>query len=451
MVHSCPNRGKARHPAQVAVTLNDKKNTWTNRVTSAIIVSDHPSFFCHMTHIDETQPGPPLSAEHRSEMESLLHPIREDLPTGPPIRFDPIFDRLREARREDDQSLPMGVWEQSPKRADWAQTAALCEVTLRQYAKDLQVAAWLTEAWTFQHGFEGLLRGLLLVEGLLVRFWDTVHPQVDEDGDPWSRVAPLEWMNSALATTIRIHVPVLGQSGEQLGRFSLADWERMPSDALSPAAQQRARRAAEESGQPLQPRADVVDDVKLHRGADAERSLQQVRHCVAAVLSIGSVTEARLGGDAPDMSRLRDTLRAVERVLLQLGATGEPGVVSRDATQERARLGAVGGNILHEEAIPDDAARTSDTSTGEVSPPDAAQLLGRRIDAICKAAGIHAPGNAERLMAMQIGLLHDQNTILQGATKGAAGQLRSQAGADAACGDFTALLSAVLSGAAPTR
>lgn len=404
-----------------------------------------------MTDTNVTQPSPPLSAEHRSELESLLHPIREDLPTGPPIRFDPIFDRLREARREDDPGLPMGVWEQPLKRADWARIEALCKMTLSGYAKDLQIAAWLTEAWMRQHGFEGLLRGLLLVEGLLVRYWDTVHPQVDEDGDPGLRAAPLEWMNSSLATAITIHVPVLGQSGEQLGGFSLADWERMANDASSPAAHRRARLAADESGQPLQARADVIDHVKSHRGADAERSLQQVRHCMVAVLSIASVTDARLGEDAPDMSRLRDTLHAVERVLLQLGANGEPGIVARDATQARAQLGAVAGETLHEEAMPDDAVRTSDTSTGETSPPDAAEVLGRRIDAICKAAGIHAPGNAERLMAMQIGLLHDQNAILQGATKGVAGQGRGQAGADAAGGDFTALVGAVLSGAVPTR
>lgn len=396
-----------------------------------------------MTDIDVIQPGPPLSAEHRSELESLLHPIREDLPTGPPIRFAPIFDKLREARREDDPGLPMGAWEQPRKRADWARIEMLCKTTLSGHAKDLQIAAWLTEAWTHQYGFEGLLRGLLLVEGLLVRFWETVHPQVDEDGDPGFRVAPLEWMNSSLATTIRIHVPVLGQSGEQLGQFSLADWERMASDASSPAARERARRAADESGQPLHPRADVVDHAMARWGADAERSLQQVRHCVAAVLSIASVTEARLGEDAPDMSRLCDTLRAVERALLQLGVSDEAGAVPRDAVQ--AQPGAVAGTVLREQAMPDDAARTRHTSTGEASPPEASELLGRRIDAICKAAGIHAPGNAERLMAMQIGLLHDQNMILQGATRDAAGQAR-QAGADGACGEFTALVGAALSG-----
>lgn len=401
-----------------------------------------------MTDIDVSQPGPPLSAEHRSELESLLHPIRQDLPTGPPIRFAPIFDELREARREDNPSLPMGGWEQALKRVDWARIEMRCKMTLSADAKDLQIAAWLTEAWTHQHGFEGLLRGLLLLEGLLVRFWETVHPQVDEDGDPGFRVAPLEWMNRSLATTIRIPVPVLGQSGEQLGRFSLADWECMSSDASSPAARERARRAADESSQPLLARADAIDYARARRGADAERSLQQVRHCVAAVLSIASVTEARLGEDAPDMSRLCDTLRAIERVLLQLGAVGGAGTVVRDAVQ--AQLGAVAGKILHEQAMPGDAARTSHTSTSEASPPDASELLGRRIDAICNAAGIHAPSKAERLMAMQIGLLHDQNTILQGATRDTAGEAR-QAGADAACGEFTALVGAVLSGKATTR
>lgn len=393
-----------------------------------------------MTDIDVTQPASPLSAERHTELESLLHPIRDDLPTGPPIRFDPIFDVLREARREDDPSLPMGAWDKPRRRADWARVEEGCKAVLKRHAKDLQIAAWLTEAWTHRHGFEGLVRGLLLVEGLLVRFWETVHPQVDEDGDPGYRVAPLEWMNSSLATTIRMQVPVLGQSGEPLGQFSLADWERMSSDASSPAAQERARRAADESGQPLQARADVIDHARARRGADAERSLQQVRHCVAAALSIVSVTQARLGEDAPDMSRLCDTLRAVERVLLQLGATGDAGAVPRDAAQ--AQLGAVVGKILHEQATPDDAAPTSYTSTGEASPPDVSELLGRRIDAICKAAGIHAPGNAERLMAMQIGLLHDQNTILQGATREAA---------DTACAEFTALVGAVLSSKVTTR
>jgi len=401
-----------------------------------------------MIDIDVNQPIPPLSAEHRSELELLLQPIREDLPAGPPIRFDPIFTAIRLAREEDDPNLPMGGWERAPKRADWAQIEARCKMTLSTHAKDLQIAAWLTEALARQHGFEGLLRGLLLVEGLLVRFWEDVHPQVDEDGDADARVAPLEWMNRSLAVTIRLHIPVLHQSSEQVGQCSLADWDRMSRDALSPAGQEYARRAGSERDEAQRTRANLIDDARTHRRAEAERSLQQVRHCIAAVLSIASVTAARLGADAPDMSTLRDTLRAVEQVLLQLGATGAD-VVSQDAPQ--APSAALTGKTPQKEDRPDDATGTNVAATGDALAPDAAELLSRRIGAICDAAGIHAPNNAERLMAMQIGLLHDQNAILQNAMKGAPDQVRGQTGADAACGDFTALVGAVLSGKVAVR
>lgn len=42
-----------------------------------------------------------------------------------------------------------------------------------------------------------------------------------------------------------------------------------------------------------------------------------------------------------------------------------------------------------------------------------ADQLEQRIKVICKAAGIDGPIGAERLLAMQIGLQQDQNTILQ--------------------------------------
>ena len=68
------------------------------------------------------------------------------------MRFDPVFTEIRMAREEDDPSLPMGVWERPLKRADWALIEVRCKTVLTQQSKDLQIAAWLAEAWTRQHG-----------------------------------------------------------------------------------------------------------------------------------------------------------------------------------------------------------------------------------------------------------------------------------------------------------
>ncbi|WP_314439190.1 type VI secretion system protein TssA [Massilia timonae] len=204
--------------------------------------------FNHMTDIDVSLPSLLLSVEQRDELEQLLQPISEYYPSGPPIRFDPIFTRIRLAREEEDPGLPMGAWERPLKRADWGYVEVACHGTLSGHAKDLQIAAWLTEAWCRQHGIEGLLRGLLLVQGLLERFWETVHPQVDEDGDAELRAAPLQWMDVHLARTIRTAIPLLGRAAGQLDSFTLADWEHILRDETLLAKQGNGKIPEDEHG-----------------------------------------------------------------------------------------------------------------------------------------------------------------------------------------------------------
>lgn len=60
----------------------------------------------------------PLSGNALS-LEVLLEPIDPGQACGPSLRYDPDYDRLRELRREDDSSLPTGVWQAEAKRADW--------------------------------------------------------------------------------------------------------------------------------------------------------------------------------------------------------------------------------------------------------------------------------------------------------------------------------------------
>jgi type VI secretion system protein ImpA len=62
---------------------------------------------------------------------------------------------------------------------------------LKQKSKDLAIAAWLTEGLVQLHGFAGFRDGLLLIQGLCERYWDTVYPLPDE-GDLEVRAAPLQ-------------------------------------------------------------------------------------------------------------------------------------------------------------------------------------------------------------------------------------------------------------------
>jgi len=76
-------------------------------------------------------------------------------------------------------------------------------------SKDLQVAAWLTEAMLRKEGFQGLKAGLELIQGLIETFWDTLYPELD-DGDAEMRAAPLEWLGTRMDSALR-SVPLTSQ------------------------------------------------------------------------------------------------------------------------------------------------------------------------------------------------------------------------------------------------
>lgn len=271
------------------------------------------------------QPVALLSDAQVEELETLVAPLAVDDPSGPSLRFDPIFTEIRLAREEDDPSLPMGVWERTLKRADWAMIAQRCSITLTRQSKDLQIAGWLTEAWMRQTGVEGLFRGLLVVERLLTDFWGSVHPRLDDDGDADMRVAPLEWMNASLASTLRFSVPLLPPADRLPPELSLGEWERMTMRELARTPPGAASESPE-SADILDTRGDIAAHVAANLGGAVARRLRLVRACLSTLLSIDTFIDARLGAEAPNMSRLRDTLHAMERVLLQMAPSdrGEP-------------------------------------------------------------------------------------------------------------------------------
>lgn len=76
------------------------------------------------------------------------------------------------------------------------------------------------------------------------------------------------------------------------------------------------------------------------------------------------------------------------------------------------------------------------------------EQLKLKIETICRVAGIERPTGADRLMAMQIGLLQEQNAILQEGQTRALNQMRSDAQAaakaDSQRNQFSAILGGVL-------
>ena len=136
--------------------------------------------------------------------EDILAPIAGENPSGIDLRYDTkllIFDKIREARRKDDE-LAQGDWQTERKTANYALVIKLAQDTLATVSKDLQLAAWLSEALLATEHFAGLCRGITLTHELMTGFWDTVYPVI-EDGDRELRAQPLSWIGTSLDFPLR--------------------------------------------------------------------------------------------------------------------------------------------------------------------------------------------------------------------------------------------------------
>lgn len=271
-----------------------------------------------MTPPGEQKPQILMNPDHLAELEMLLAPIAEHEPCGPAMRYDPTFTEIRLAREEDDPSLPMGQWERPLKRADWVLIEDRCKDMLSNRTKDLQIGAWLLEAWTRQHGFEGLLRGLHLIDELLRRYWHTVHPAIDEDNDSDARVAPLVWLNESMSMTLKVHVPLLNIAGRKPPKICFAEWERLTAREVSGQDQAAEKKAGADSGDLPLIREDVVAYAHQHLYHELQTKIGLVRDCLGCLNSLTSFVDTQLGMDSPNLGKLHGTLSAIERVFTQL-------------------------------------------------------------------------------------------------------------------------------------
>lgn len=134
--------------------------------------------------------------------DDLLNPIAGDNPSGANLRYEKVYDQIKEARTEDDDSIPTGAWARTVKKADHNLVIKLAGEALANKSKDLQLAAWLTEAHVRKEGIGLIQPCFKLFQDLQLQFWDTIYPEIDE-GDVGMRATPIEWASNRVSAIIR--------------------------------------------------------------------------------------------------------------------------------------------------------------------------------------------------------------------------------------------------------
>jgi type VI secretion system ImpA family protein len=244
----------------------------------------------------------------------FLAPVPGPDPGGELLRYEGTYDRIREARRQDDRSVPQGIWQRDLKQADWSRVEALCAEVLERRSKDLQVAAWLLEAWMHLHGFAGVREGLAVIHALSRTFWDALHPRLDDD--PEARGPVFDWINERLTLALAGIKLTRPEAADALP-YSWFEWQealRTENQARREGGGQPKKpdpRKAGENAEPALTRGRVSASVTLTPRRFYEGVSRDLREAIETAYALQALLDERLGRGGPSLVRFTGTLTAI--------------------------------------------------------------------------------------------------------------------------------------------
>ena len=245
--------------------------------------------------------------------EGLLEPIPGENPSGKNMRYDRITDQIKEARTEDDSTIPTGAWERQVKRADYKTVVKLAGEALATKSKDLQLAVWLGEAHIKMEGSALVQPVLSLLLDLQKEFWPTIYPEIDE-GDVSLRAVPLQWAANRYATLV-YELP-LTRSGLNFPAYKAARAIGYEADAVNNEAKQKTRQEAIGRGTPTSEDADTsIAETPKSFYVALDENLQSSRDVLE---ELALYCEEQYLDDGPTFRKLRDSLDEVHNLVNSL-------------------------------------------------------------------------------------------------------------------------------------
>jgi type VI secretion system protein ImpA len=237
------------------------------------------------------------------DLDQLLAPIAADSPCGEDLEYDAAFGEMeRAAAGKAEQQIGEHVVE--AEEPDWRDVKKKTLELLKR-TKDLRVATYLTQALLRTEQFAGLRDGLALLSGLVERYWDSVHPQLDpdDDNDPTLRINTIMTLCDANSTLHQIRLTPLVAS-RSAGIFSLRDVQIAAGEYPAP---------SDEKPPDPQTIDAAFQDVDL---TELQGIHQTLSESVAHVAGMEALITDYVGvSNAPSLDPLRKLLIACEQIV----------------------------------------------------------------------------------------------------------------------------------------
>lgn len=233
----------------------------------------------------------------------LLTPISTAQVCGEDISFSSEVDEIVKARLADDPTLEQGEWVVALKEADWPFVATRCAALIESRSKDLRLAVWLAEAHAKTRSFRGLGDGFALLAGLCSRYWDGLHPAIEE-GDIEQRVGNLYWLLSRTPQLVK-EIPVTEDGTVSMASFDAARQRVNAASAAALNAQGWDMPPLAAGGPGL---AELDAERRRNSAQFNDSLLADARYCYASLVELERAVDAQLGADGPGFGAAREAL-----------------------------------------------------------------------------------------------------------------------------------------------
>jgi type VI secretion system protein ImpA len=278
------------------------------------------------------------------DIDSLLQDVSPDLICGPNLEYDPEFLALEQAILGKPE-IQYGTTVTPAVPPEWKEIKQLSSALLGR-SRDLRLAVPLLRALLAQHGVAGFAAGAVLIDGMLTRMWDSVHPQLDPDDelDPVLRINSLATLVDPSTTIKELkEAPFIVLPG--LGALSLRHLEIASGELQISDGSEKIALASIEA---------ALRDVEFEKLAGALADMQQAHDAVVnievfLVRQVGSSQALNMDGLIRLLKRGRDLLSNSFQERSE--AEGEPELADGGAVVETGGARNAGSRAANSDEI----------------------------------------------------------------------------------------------------
>nr|WP_277923857.1 type VI secretion system ImpA family N-terminal domain-containing protein [Sphingomonas hankookensis] len=266
------------------------------------------------------------------DRETLLQPVSDDAPAGPDLSYDPARETIEQA------------FATPPDEVDWDGTVRAIVGQMAE-TRDLWLAVYLARAGARAGRLDMVRDALELLAGYLERFWDSVHPTLEDYG--------IEGRRGACESLVRIgeflaplrRVPLVDHP--RLGSFSGGDFERFAAEG--PAADGYGQFRA------------ALADTPLDRIDEEREQLEQVRAAILRADRVLSERSEAVGQTGTNFAATYDTIDSIVDAMRPFAALPAPIGSGDSGTNPPANSVASPATAPGRIASRDDVARAIDS------------------------------------------------------------------------------------------